>query len=634
MRKPVPLLTAALLLAPVVHAQPQHHHWFFGFGAGLDLSTPVPTPVTGPLSTDEGCTSISDANGQLLFFSNGETVWDRTLSLMPNGTGLLGHFSSSQAALIVPMPDDSLRFYLFTTPSEAGMWSGQASASYSIVDMSLNGGLGDVAQKNQLLAGPVTEKLTAVRHANGKDVWVLFHGWGNAEYLAYLVTCTGIEGPVVSTLGHAPGPDAANSAIGAIGCMRLDREGKHLAAVWTEALVPAPGSYSSRVLVDLLDFNAQQGTLSQLRTDTIEGSGSDILKGYGVEWSPSGRMLYVSNNGLINGMSSSLVYQYDMNAPDPVVSRVTVGSGNPAHGTLQSAPDGTIYIARLNGAQYLAAITDPEQPGPACGYVNAAVLLDGPASTWGLPNHWDTYPEPPPPDPLAISDTLVCDASGGILLSVPWEHPFHVPNYLWSTGGTSSSITVTEAGTYWVEVQLPCSTLTDTVRVEVGAGAVELGPDLMVCEGDQIMLSVGQGLEEVLWSTGDTTDAILVTRPDHYQVYVTDSLGCSTHDQVVVDFLDCTCPMYLPNTFTPNGDGINDEFLAVHDCPVITFQLVVFDRWGRELFRSVDPDKAWKGVDDPASTGTALFAWTLDYSWYDGEQVNRAHRNGHVTVLR
>ena len=77
MRKSAPLLTAALLLAPVVHAQPQHHHWFFGFGAGLDLSTPVPTPVPGPLSTDEGCTSISDANGQLLFFSNGETVWDR-----------------------------------------------------------------------------------------------------------------------------------------------------------------------------------------------------------------------------------------------------------------------------------------------------------------------------------------------------------------------------------------------------------------------------------------------------------------------------------------------------------------------------------------------------------------------------
>ncbi|MCB0811478.1 MAG: hypothetical protein KDB96_19545, partial [Flavobacteriales bacterium] len=204
--------------------------------------------------------------------------------------------------------------------------------------------------------------------------------WNNNNYLAYLVTCSGVEGPVTTSIGYTPAPDATGSTVSAIGCMKLSRQGTHMASVWTDPVVSTPQVFQSLMIVVLLDFNAMTGTFSNLRSDAV-GPGTDILKGYGVEWSPSGRFLYVNDNGLVGGMASSSVYQYDVQDPDPMSTRTLVGGGSPAHGSMQLAPNGTIYIARLNGAQYLAGITDPDVAGSGCGYVNAAVTLGGVPST-------------------------------------------------------------------------------------------------------------------------------------------------------------------------------------------------------------------------------------------------------------
>lgn len=627
---------AAVLLgcaSTALFAQPQHTQWYFGFGAGLDLSTTPATPTPGPLSTDEGCASVCDANGQLLFFTNGENVWDRNQNVMPNGWGLFGHFSSSQSGLIVPMPDDPDRYLIFTTPSEAGVWSGQSNAAYSLVDMTQNNGLGDVLVKNVVLTGPVTEKLTAVRHRNGKDVWVVYHRWATNEYLAYLVSCDGVHGPVVSALGYTPGPDAQGGTIAAIGCMRLDRQGDRLAAVYTHPVVSTQQVFQSQVIVDLMDFDDMTGMLTNPRSDTIH-SGNENIQGYGVEFSASGRFLYVSDNGLVNGISTSNIHQYDTQAPDPIATRTLVGGGNPAHGTLQLAPDGRILMARLNGATYLASINQPDNAGAASGYVSNAVSLGGVASTWGLPNHWDTYPLPAPGDPIALTDTLVCDAPGGVVLDAMWQHPFHVPVYLWSTGATTSSITVNESGTYWVEVQLPCTTLTDTVDVRIGGMPVDLGPDLSLCEGGEVLLAVDDAAASILWSTGETGPGILVREPGNYAVTVTDSLGCVMSDAMTLVIRNCSCPLHLPNAFTPNGDGINDVFGPVFDCDLLDYRFTLFDRWGSEIFTSTRPEIAWDGTGDAPADVPTVHPWQLEYMWHDGETLRHARRTGHVTVVR
>ena len=74
-------------------AQPQTNHWYFGRNAGLDFSSGSPSIATGGQTfTDEGVASISDNNGNLLFYTEGTTVWDKNQSIMPNGTGLFGSF--------------------------------------------------------------------------------------------------------------------------------------------------------------------------------------------------------------------------------------------------------------------------------------------------------------------------------------------------------------------------------------------------------------------------------------------------------------------------------------------------------------------------------------------------------------
>src|SRR4029453_2393875 len=92
-------------------------------------------------------------------------------------------------------------YYLFTPPDFFG-----ANFCYSIVDMSLNGGYGDIIDKNTILFGPSGEKVTAVRHANGTDAWVIGHSFDNADFYAYNITTSGIDAtPVISSAGTAQG---------------------------------------------------------------------------------------------------------------------------------------------------------------------------------------------------------------------------------------------------------------------------------------------------------------------------------------------------------------------------------------------------------------------------------------------
>jgi hypothetical protein len=171
---------------------------------GLNFATNPPTPLTNSaMNAFEGCATISDAGGNLsMFYTNGNIVWDRNHLPMPSGNGLNGDGAATQTAIIVPRPQNPSQYYIFTVDTNGGA----RGLCYSEVDMSLNGGNGDVTTKNVQLVTPVAEKLTAVRHANGVDVWVIVHGWNNNEFNAYAVTPAGINNvPVVSSTGLVHG---------------------------------------------------------------------------------------------------------------------------------------------------------------------------------------------------------------------------------------------------------------------------------------------------------------------------------------------------------------------------------------------------------------------------------------------
>lgn len=116
---------------------------------------------------------------------------------MSNGFGLKGGWSSTQSALILRQPGTDSIYYIFTV--EEFLYGGLC---YSIVDLTLQNGLGEVTQKNIPLLLTCTERLTAVRHANGIDYWIVIHGWNNNKFYAYHFSATGVdEIPVVSGTG-------------------------------------------------------------------------------------------------------------------------------------------------------------------------------------------------------------------------------------------------------------------------------------------------------------------------------------------------------------------------------------------------------------------------------------------------
>ncbi|HEY0976519.1 MAG TPA: gliding motility-associated C-terminal domain-containing protein [Flavobacteriales bacterium] len=619
-----------LFLIPILGAlgavaQVQHSNWYFGYGAGLSFSSGTAASLEGnPFETDEGAASISDADGDLLFFTNGEALYDRTLALMPNGDDLAGHYSAAQSALIVPAVDDPGRYYVFTVPSQVASWEGLYSGlTYSVVDMDLNGGLGDVTLKNIELQAEVTEHLTATRHANGRDVWVVVHGWESDNFYSYLVTCTGIEGPVVSQAGEAIEQDIWGQYVPAIGCMDISPQGDRLAMTWS-----AFGSEDGRAHLEVLAFDPATGMVGEGFAVDHGGTPALNARGYGVSFSPNGSRLYWSDSGLAGGIGYASIFQYDLLAADPAATEFLAASGIGAFGTLQVGPDGQLYCASLDGAMHVSRITAPDELGAACGFDGPGVSIAPHLATWGLANDWDV-PTVEVPIDLGLSDTLVC-AGQPFLVEVDPGLPFEEPTYLWNTGATTSSIAIDEDGLYSVEVFLSCDrVLRDSMRVTFSNIEAALGEDRLVCEGDSVTLTVPDPSATFFWSTGSTDPSIVVGSSDLYWLEVLDGHGCMVRDEVELEFFDCTCPVFVPNTFTPNGDQVNDAFGVRSACPFEQYRLVVFDRWGAELYSSTEPDGLWAG-DVPIG----VYTWTLEYAWPDEAGLRQAKKQGHVTVLR
>jgi hypothetical protein len=364
--RPLLLACLALLLAPTLaRAQRPTDLWYFGQRAGLSFASGTPTPLTnGAMTTYEGCAVATTRRGELLFYTDGQTVWNRQHLPMQSGRHLMGSGSSTQSALIVPDPGSGNVFYVFTVAPQGS----PDGLRYSVVDMTRDNGLGDVARTNLLLLAPVAEKLAAVRHANGRDVWVLAHRWGSDAFVAYLVTANGVsQKPVASNVGATTGGPGRN----AIGALKFSPDGTKLAAaLWRE-----------NNKFEVYDFDRNTGRVSNPR------SFGPYQEAYGVEFSPDGTKLYGTANGnsttksIAAGTIESQVLQFDL----ATKKATTVGrSSNHKIGALQRGPDGKIYVAREDNS-FLGVIENPNAAGPAVRYLDDGLNLGGRRSKLGLP---------------------------------------------------------------------------------------------------------------------------------------------------------------------------------------------------------------------------------------------------------
>ncbi len=355
-----------LCISAINFAQQRYaEQWYFGNKAGLDFSNGSPVALTSSqMAAGEGSASVSDpATGALLFYTDGINVWNAANTVMPNGSGLMGGISSTQAALIVPKPQDSNQYYIFTTDQIGG----SLGLRFSVVNMLLDGGNGNVVAKNVLLKTPVTEKITAVKQPGTANYWLLTHGWNSDAFYAYKITPTGIDSAIVSHTGIVHSDAMIQNSYGQ---MKFNTCGDRLALA---------AGYLDKV--ELFDFDVSTGIVSNPQTISY----SDHV--YGIEFSPNSDLLYVSTYE-----ANGTLLQYDLTLPtiSAMISAVQIISTTPDIYPLQRGPDGKIYVVK-SFSQYVGVIQSPDNVGNlACNYIDNAIDLDpsfmGLNSGIGLPN--------------------------------------------------------------------------------------------------------------------------------------------------------------------------------------------------------------------------------------------------------
>jgi len=359
------------------NAQNETANWFFGEQAGLNFNSGFPsTNLDGLISTTEGCSTISNSVGELIFYTDGITVWNRNHEIMQNGDGLTGDDSSTQSAIIIPKPNSDSIYYIFTVDARGG----EFGLRYSEVNTSLDNGLGSITNnKNILLETPTTEKITAVESSDGESIWVISHKWDSNEFIAYLVSDTGINTiPVISAVGSIYTNDINNT----IGYLKASPNREKIACV---------KSYTNNE-VQVFDFNATTGLLSN--PITINNFSTENLGPYGCEFSPDSRLLYVSEIIINNdNQNTSKIHQYDLTQSTQqniLQSDTIITEENGVLGALQQALDGRIYIAKLNTIS-LSVINKPNTIGINCLYESESIQLGNRICRLGLPPFFQSY---------------------------------------------------------------------------------------------------------------------------------------------------------------------------------------------------------------------------------------------------
>jgi len=708
-------------------SQKQNNQWRFGSGGGIDFNNTPPVFIPGSaINTFEGSASVADkSTGALLFYTDGVTVWNAQNQIMPNGNGLLGgvpvSLSSTTAAVIIPKPGVSYEYYVVTIDEQ----SANNGIRYSVVDMNLNGGLGDIIPgfKNIPVYQTTSEKLEVVPAADQQSYWLISHDLPGNSFLAFRVNGFGIETtPVVSSFGGVQGNGS--------GHLKINRQFNRLAM----------GNLFDRK-VELFDFDNATGIVTNPVILNFNASNPSI---YGVEFSPNGEFLYISNLQFVTQYNISLSTTAEIENSRYVLP--SSGFNQPA--SLQLGPDNKIYI----NSGSVDAIDCPNQPGASCGYRPNAILNQTGGGGYGLPK-WvyyfsdtaqlavnsiisnDTCREAPIAFSIQSNETVTGvswnfgDPNSGTNNTSSANNPSHLfsasGNYQvtaivslacgadtlvfpirvvdcaapctgvinatadsclqttfqfsvstnltinsvsWNfsdpNSGTNNSSSLptpnhifSAPGIYTVTaiVNFNCGidTLFKTVKIVSCVPPpfleIRFTPDTCVQKPISFSINANRPIESFIeWDFGDpssgvnntstlTTPTHTFTNPGRYTIQCILQINCSPPpdpnnpittpcfyiDTVyrTISFYDCDsvapseCLVAIPTAFTPNGDGLNEVFRPKANCPLESYELQIYSRWGERIFYSRRPEFGWDGTFSNKKCPMGTYVYTLKYKF-------------------
>ncbi len=224
-------------------------------------------------------------------------------------------------------------------------------------------------------------------------------------------------------------------------------------------------------------------------------------------------------------------------------------------------------------------------------------------------------------------DTLACQGES-ILLNATLPDALA---YNWQDGSTEPILEVDEAGYYQVTVSFECGTYLDDIFVNYNDYdlTVDLGRDTTFCFEDSIVLNANTIFASTFqWQDGSTEPYFIVKESGNYALTVSD--GCTTEeDQIFIRMKSC-CNVFVPNVFSPNFDGANDEFKTFSNCTLPVFDLQVFNRWGAIVFQSNEQSNTWDGTINGQKGQEGVYVWVLRYNDGLEDQVLA----GDVTLIR
>lgn len=209
----------------------------------------------------------------------------------------------------------------------------------------------------------------------------------------------------------------------------------------------------------------------------------------------------------------------------------------------------------------------------------------------------------------------------------------------WNTGAPTQQLVVTRTGDYWVDVDNGYCITRDSVHVIFHPLPVlPLPDDTSACLSFppyHMELDAKNEGCTFEWNNGADTRTFIVERYGHYSVVITTPDGCSLSDSTtVIEY--CPPEFFMPNSFSPNGDGVNDRF-APNGNDIATVELAVFDRWGQPVWSGLDRDAAWDGTSGGEPAKQDVYVWKARYRFvkdYQGALTEYKEAIGHVTLLR
>jgi gliding motility-associated-like protein len=379
-------------------------------------------------------------------------------------------------------------------------------------------------------------------------------------------------------------------------------------------------------VVEIFDFDNTTGQVDNPRTSLPQ-----FDYAFGIEFSPDASKLYITTTPDRKvPLLDSYIIQLDLNQSNPFFPNDTIYSSNDSiFGAIQLGPDGHMYATQfidiLIGSEHVSVIENPDRPGQNCNFEETGLYLAGRSATAGLPNFMQSYMDIP-----AFTYENRCFGDTTILTITNYSN---IDSQLWNfddpeSGGNNSSALASPThifsapGEYDVLLaeifnsqQFPSS---EKVVINPLPDIDYLNPDtVFLYPGAKFTLQGGQGYDYYFWyyqsmqNLVGTNQQIIAIDTGTYYLKVVDTLCCYNIDTIVI----IPSVIFVPNAFTPNGDGLNEEFMAIclKQGGISDFHMMVYNRWGQLLFESHEIDEGWDGTFNNSLLAPGVYIYKITF---------------------